>query len=337
MYYVGFDVHSKTSFCVILDEDGATVAKCKLDNNPFSFANFLLDFDEPMKAVMEATTDAYFVKAILDELRIPACLAHPRKLRLIAESHSKTDAKDAHFLADLLRRGSVPEAYLAPAEVTQLRELTRGRQSLVKARTSFKNKVSAILRRHGCQCPVKDKFGKAGREWIEGLELPMMSAAMLHIFLVVIDMFSDYIAQCNAKLREASKHDERIRRLQEIPGIAEVFGPMIIAELGEIERFPSKRKFVAYCGLAPSVRQSAETTHYGSLRPDCNHWLRYALIEAAHSCKRSSGPYRDYYLDKLEQRDEKVATVATARRLCRLVFAMLRSGEDYQPDYNQVA
>lgn len=337
MYYVGFDVHSKTSFCVIIDENGETVAKCRLDNDPFHFACFLLDFDEPMEAVMEATTDAYFVKAMLDELGIPVCLAHPRKLRLIAESHSKTDPKDARYLADLLRVGMVPKAYLAPVEVMQLRELTRGRQSLVKAKTSFKNKVSAILRRHGCQCPFKDKFGKAGREWLAEIELPMLSAMMLRIFLAVIDMLSECVSECNAKLLEMSEHDERIQRLQQIPGIAEVFGPMIIAELGEIERFPSKKKFVAYCGLAPSVRQSAETTHHGSLRPDCNHWLRYAFIEAAHSCKRSPGHYRDYYLDKLEKRDKKVATIATARKLCRLVFAMLRSGEDYQPDYGQAA
>ena len=124
---------------------------------------------------------------------------------------------------------------------------------------------------------------------------------------------------------------------REIPGIAEVFGPMIIAEVGEISRFLKKKEFVAYCGLAPTVRQSANNTYRGSLRPDCNHWLRYAFVEAAHSCKKVPGPYRDYYLDKAEKRDKKIATVATARRLCRLVFAMLWSGEDYRAEPGQAA
>jgi len=335
--YVGLDVHSKTSFCVILDEDGNTVAECNLDNDLDEFTCFFTGFDQPMEAVMEATTDAYFVNAMLTELGIPVRLAHPRRLRWIAESNSKTDAKDAHFLADLLRRGSVPEAYLAPAEVLQLRELTRGRQSLVNSRTGHKNRISAMLRRLGCKCPVKNKFGVAGREWLESLELPSAHATMAARDLVVIDMYDEQIAECDAELREVSRRDERIQRLQQIPGIAEVFGPMIIAEVGEISRFPAQENFVAYCGLAPTVRKSAETTYRGSLRPDCNHWLRYAFIEAAHSCKKCPGQYRDYYLAKVEERDKKVATVATARRLCRLVFAMLRSGEDYRAEPGQAA
>ena len=325
--YVGLDVHSETTFYVILDEDGNTVAERNLDNDAYEFTSFFTGFKQPMEAVMEATTDAYFIQALLTQLGIPVRMAHPRKLRWIAESRSKTDAKDAHFLADLLRRGSVPEAYLAPAEVMQLRELTRGRQSLVSSRTSHKNRISAMLRKLGCKCPVKSKFGKAGREWLDSLELLGMSAMMLDIHLAVIDVFGVYIAKC----------DERIQRLQQIPGIAEVFGPMIIAEVGDISRFPAKENFVAYCGLAPTVRKSAETTYRGSLRPDCNHWLRYAFIEAAHSCKKCPGQYRDYYLDKVEERDKKVATVATARRLCRLIFAMLRSGEDYRAEPGQAA
>ena len=313
------------------------MAERNLNNNPFEFADFFDSFNGPMEAAMEATTDAYFVQVMLDDLGIPVRLANPRKLRLIAESNSMTDRDAAFVLAFVLRMGGLPEAYLAPAEVMQLREITRGRKSLVTSRTRYKNKVSAMLRRHGCACPVKDKFTKAGREWLAGLQLPMLSAMMLRIYLTVIDMLSGFIAECDAKLCEISDHDERIQRLQQIPGIAEVFGPMIVAEIGEIERFWSKTKFVAYCGLAPTVHQSAKTTHRGSLRKDCNHWLRFAFIEAAQSCGRTPGPYRDYYQRKLEERDSKVAKVATARKLCRLVFAMLRSGEDYRADHNQAA
>jgi len=128
-----------------------------------------------------------------------------------------------------------------------------------------------------------------------------------------IDRLDADIAACDRELRELKLRDERIERLQQVPGIAD------------------------YCGLAPTVRQSADKTYRGSLRPDCNHWLRYAFIEAAHSCARSSGRYREYHDRKLERRDKKVATVATARRLCRLVFAMLWSGEDYRADRDRAA
>jgi len=335
--YVGLDVHSETSFCVILDQDGEIVAERDLNNDPFDFAEFFTSFDGPMEAAMEATTDAYFVQVVLDELGIPVRLAHPRRVRLIAESSVMTDRRAAFILAHLLRMGVLPEAYLAPAEVLQLRELTRGRQSLVTSGTRYKNKVSALLRRHGCRCPVKDKFTKAGREWIAGLQLPMLSAMMLRIYLAVIDMVGEFIAECDAMLQEISKRDERIQRLQQIPGIGPVFGPMIVAEVGDIERFWDKTKFVAYSGLAPTVHQSSKTTHRGSLRQDCNHWLRFAFIEAAQSCGRLPGPYHDYYQRKLQERDSKVAKVATARRLCRLVFAMLHSGQDYRAQPNQAA
>ena len=335
--YVGLDVHRDTSFCIILDEDGNTVAQRNLDNDIVEFATFFARFDEPMEAAMEATTDAYFVQAVLTELGISARLAHPRKLRLIAESSSVTDRNAAFLLADMLRMGRLPEAYLPPAEIRQLRELTRGRQSLVRARTRLKSQISALLRRHGCKCPVTDKFSKAGRQWLEDVELPRMTAMLLDIYLAVMDVLGAYISECDRELAEASRRDERIQRLQQIPGIAEVFGPMIIAEIGDISRFLSKRQFVAYCGLAPTVHQSGDKTHRGSLRRDCNHWLRYAFIEAAHSCVHTPGPYRDYYQAKADKRDKKVAIVATARRLCRLVFAMLWSGEDYRADHGQAA
>lgn len=337
MYYVGLDVHRDTSFCAIMDKAGNTIAERNLHNDVLEFANFFAHFDQPMEAAMEATTDAYFIEALLTELGITVRLAHPAKLRLIAESSSKTDRSDAHLIADMLRMGRLPEAYLAPAEVRQLRELTRGRQSLVHTRTRLKNQISALLRRYGHKPSVKDKFGKAGRTWMQSLQLPTMAAMLLDIYLAVIDVISAYVSECDNKLRELSRRDERIQRLQEIPGIAQVFGPMIIAEIGEISRFWSKRRFVAYCGLAPIVRQSADKTYTGPLRRDCNHWLRYAFIEATHSCVKSPGRYRDYYQRKAEQRNKKVATVATARRLCRLVFALLWSDEHYQSDHAHAA
>lgn len=335
--YVGLDVHRDTSFCVIMDQDGEIVAQQNLDNDVVEFANFFARFEQPMEAAIEATTDAYFVQAVLAELGIAVRLAHPRKLRLIAESSSVTDRGAAFLLADMLRMGRLPEAYLAPAEIRQLRELTRGRQSLVRARTRLKNQISALLRRHGCKCPLRDKFSKAGRQWLEGLQLPRLSAMMLEIHLAVIDVLSAYIAECDQELRAASGRDERIQRLQAIPGIGEVFGPMIIAEIGDISRFLAQRQFVAYCGLAPTVHQSADKTYRGSLRHDCNHWLRFAFVEAAQSCARSPGPYRDYYQSKVEKRDSKVAALGTARRLCRLVFAMLWSGEHYRAECGQAA
>lgn len=335
--YVGLDVHRDTSFCTILDEDGNTVAQRNLDNDVVEFARFFARFDEPMEAAMEATTDAYFVQAVLAELGISVRLAHPRKLRLIAESSSVTDRNAAFLLADMLRMGRLPEAYLPPAEMRQLRELTRGRQSLVRARTRLKSQISALLRRHGCRCPLKDKFSQAGRQWLAAVELPRMAALLLDMYLAVTDVLGAYISECDGELGEACDRDERIQRLQRIPGIAQVFGPMIIAEIGDISRFLSQRQFVAYCGLAPTVHQSGDKTHRGALRRDCNHWLRFAFIEAAQSCARTPGPYRDYYQAKVGQRDKKVATVATARRLCRLVFAMLWSGEDYRAGHGQAA
>jgi len=320
-----------------MDRDGELVAQAKLENNVPAFTDFFSRFDEPMEVAMEATTDAHFIASVLGKLGLTVRLAHPRKLRLIAESSSKTDRHDAYLLADMLRMGRLPEAYLADAEMTQLRELSRGRQSLVKARTRIKNQISALLRRHGCKSPVKDKFSKLGREWMAGLQLPRISAMVLDTQLATMDTISAHIAEYDDELAEAAGHDERIQRLQQVPGIGKVFAPMIVAEIGSIMRFPSKIRFVAYCGLAPIVRQSAEKTYRGSLRHDCNHWLRFAFIEAAHSCQRSAGVYGDFYRQKAQERDESVAATATARRLCRLVFAMLWSEREYRADYEQVA
>jgi len=335
--YVGLDVHSRSSFCVVMNRAGEVVAQAKLENSMQAFTEFFRPFVRPMEVAVEATTDAYYIADMLYKLGLTTRLAHPRRLRLIAESSSKTDRHDAFILADLLRMGRLPEAYLPSAETMELREVSRGRQSLVRERTRFKNRVSALLRRQGCSCPVKDKFTKKGREWIAELELPRSIRMVLNTQLTVIDVLNAEIRKLDNELRKFARHDERIQRLMRIPGIGVVFAAMIVAEIGTISRFPSKIGFVAYCGLAPIVRQSGEKTRRGSLRHDCNHWLRYAFVEAAHSCARTKGAYARYYSDKAQERDSSVAAAATGRRLSRLVFAMLWSGQEYQPDRSRAA
>jgi len=150
-----------------------------------------------------------------------------------------------------------PESYLAPPEVRQRRERTRYRMALSLLRTGVKNRVQAILHRFGILHDFSDLFGKAGRRFLEGLELPEGSRQALKGYLDVLDVLTRLIGQFEQWMKENLEEDEIVRLLTSIPGIGLILAHVIRSEIGEIERFPTFRHLASYDGLAPMSDDTA--------------------------------------------------------------------------------
>ena len=168
--WIGIDLHRRRSQIAVIDEHGELTLSRRIVNDRETFLELLGD-PESAHVVLEATYGWEWLAELLEEAGYDVHLAHPLRTRAIAAARVKTDAIDAKTLAHLLRTGFLPEAYIAPRELRDLRELLRHRATLTRMRSAVKNRVHAILAKHGIANEHSDLFGKGGREFLAGLEL----------------------------------------------------------------------------------------------------------------------------------------------------------------------
>jgi len=285
-------------------------------------------------AVIESMSGARFVHDRLELAGWDVRIADAAKARGIAPLACKTDTIDTWVLAELARLQLVPEIWLPDPEIRAERERARFRLHLVKHRSALKNRVHAILFQHGVTNPVSDLFGAAGRVLLERLRLPEPWASTVGASLALIDVLDEQITACERELRELGAEHRYIPLLMSCPGIGWVLASTIASEIGDIERFPSPRKLVGYTGLCPRVDQSGERDRRGPLRKNGPTYLRWALVEAAHTAYRHP-LYRPILERKRAQlgkkRGTKIAALDVARRLTEAIWHMLTRDEPFAP------
>jgi transposase len=327
MNSVGIDLHRNRSHVAAIDEQGELVLSRRIVNDRDAFLELLGRLDGETRIAVEATYGWEWLAELLEDAGYEMHLAHPLRTRAIAAARVKTDAVDARTLAHLLRADLLPEAYIAPRELRDLRELLRHRAALVGMRTAVKNRVHAVLARHGVTNQHADLFGKAGRAFLAGLELREPPRRRLDSLLAVIGDFDREIATTTLEIDQRAKQDNRVEVLCQIRGVGRYTAMLIIAEVGEINRFPTARHLCAWAGLTPTVRSSDGKARLGRISRQGSPLLRWALVEAAQKTPTGGGPLREQFERIAKRRGRKVAKVAVARQILTLCFYGLRDGE----------
>src|ERR1700749_2613940 len=169
---VGMDLHRRRSVLVRMTEDGRKLETARITNSPAALRREIAKAGKNPRVVIEATYGWYWAVDVLHEAGAEVHLAHPLGVRAYSYRRVKNDERDAADLADLLRMGRLPEAWIAPPEIRELRELTRYRHKLVKTRTSLKDQVHGVLAKLGTAVPCTDLFGGFGSAWLDSLDLP---------------------------------------------------------------------------------------------------------------------------------------------------------------------
>ena len=216
--WVGIDLHRRRSQIAIIDEHGELSLSRRIVNDRETFTELLGDPDGTHIA-LEATYGWEWLADLLEEAGYDVHLAHPLRTEAIAAARVKTDAVDAKTLAHLLRTGLLPEAYIAPPELRDLRELLRHRAVLTRMRAAVKNRVHALLARQGIRQEHSDLFGKGGQEFLAGLELPDGSRRRLNSLLSLIGDFDREITTTTREIDARAKTDERVQVLCQIRGV----------------------------------------------------------------------------------------------------------------------
>jgi transposase len=288
----------------------------------------------PGKAVLESTRNWGVIYDWLEEVLDDVALAHPLKVRAIAEARIKTDKISADILCDLLRSNLLPEAYAPSRETREIKNVLRQRIFFVRMQTMIKNRIHTIIDRHpeiDSQTPdVTDMFGATGTRWLSQVVLPGQDNRLLASAVELLQAVRQRIAESNEIVKELARDDKRVRLLRSIPGLGPFFSVVAANEIDDISRFCDEKKLCAYAGLVPSTYASGGKVFHGRITKTGNKWLRWAFVEAVPPAIKHDADLFAYYQRLKMKKGNNAAKVATARRLLTIAYRVLKQERLYE-------
>jgi transposase len=337
MLYVGVDLHKHSiSLCVVnlvgrqrqvmerkrfrCDEEDAILAY---------FAGL-----GPYEAVVEATASYEWFVKLIEPTAARIVLAHPGKLRVIAESKKKTDKLDAQTLAEFLAFDEIPQAWRPTPRVREHRTLVRLRAYCQGRITSAKNKLRWIVASYNAD--RSDLFSRTGRAYLAQIDLSAADRFAADLLCEELDQHAARLKTIDQQLKQFARAAPLVEQearavLASVPCVGPVTTEVLLAEAGDVRRFGSQRKATAYAGLAPGVRQSDKRTKQLPITKTGSRLLRTALVELAWRLTNKTRRWGLLY-ERLKKRcGAKKAIVAVARRAWCVIVSLLRSGQAYRP------
>jgi transposase len=325
--YVGIDLHRRRSVVVVLNDDGERVSWSRIDNTPANLAaGIVAAGGADAEVAMEACWGWYWAADVIAECGARLHLAHPLGIAGYENRRVKNDIRDATLLADLLRLGRLPEAWVAPPEVRQLREIVRYRAKLARLRSGLKQQVHQTLGKEGV-IPELDSIWRAGgQRWLDELRLGDVYVDRIESLRDLIELYDREIRECDGRIHRRLKGHPGYEAVQALRGVGPVLAAVFVAEIGDVTRFDNPRRLCSWAGLTPRLRESDAHSHRGHITKQGSRLLRWAAVEAV------SGAVRDPQIASVKarvgaRRGRNIGRVAAARHLLTLVYYGLRDGE----------
>lgn len=240
------------------------------------------------QVVLEATYGWYWAADALAAAGASVHLAHPLGVKAFEYRRVKNDVRDASDLADLLRMGRLPQAWIAPPATRELRELVRHRAKLVALRSLCKAEVHAVLAKCGVQVVMSDLFGMEGTALLDTLDLPVPFAARVTSLRRLIEALEFEIDLFAGMVRGRLARDPGYAAVQTIPGIGPVLGAVLVAEIGDVSRFDRPEQLTSWAGLTPKHHESDTHVHRGRITKQGSRLVRWAAVESVQILPKSS-------------------------------------------------
>ncbi|MEV5302165.1 IS110 family transposase [Amycolatopsis methanolica] len=320
---MGIDLHRRRSVIVRTSATGEVLESTRIVNDAERLVSVLSRCGEAPEVVMEATYGWYWAADVISGAGAHLHLAHPLGVKAFEYRRVKNDEIDAKDLADLLRLGRLPEAWIAPLPIRELRELVRHRAKLVALRSHCKAEIHAVLAKCGVQVPMTDLFGAAGTDLLHRVTLPGVYRGridslrrLMEILEFEIDVFAGIV---QARLSV----DPGYTAVQTIPGIGPTLAAVFVAEIGDVHRFGGPKQLASWCGLTPNHHESDAHVHRGAITKQGSRLVRWAAVESEQrlSAEHAVGAFRDRIATK---RGRNIAVVAAARKQVGHVYHALR-------------
>jgi transposase len=303
--WVGVDLHLHRSVISRIDDRGELIEWVRIDNDPKALVKEVRRAGRRAPVAIEATYGWYWAVDALQAAKFEVHLAHPYGMKKMRKAKRvKTDQADAYELANLLRLGSLPEAWIAPVELRELRELVRHRQRLVKASTSVKSGIRGLLAKHGIRLEVSHLEGPTG-----------------------LALLANEIDAVVTELDKRLKNHVGYRNLLQIKGIGPTLAAVFVVEIGDVNRFPTAQALTCWAGLTPRHYESDKTVRRGQISKEGCALVRWAAVEAVQRpCEPTVAAVKERILARRGRPARNIAKVAAGRRMLEVVYYVLRDG-----------
>jgi transposase len=332
MHYVGLDVHKKTIAWCVKDARGGLVGRGEVAATREALSAWLATLRRPWSGALEATLFSGWIYDFLSPHAAVLKVAHPAMLKAIAAGKKKNDRLDAEKICDLLRVDLLPECYMAPAPIRELRRLLRYRNLVVSQAVRMKNKIAGLLMEVGTSYNKKRLHGrKYFNELLEsGLEqVPESVMEMLRLSRNQLEIFTAIQKRLLSGLEAHPLLQERVARLRTCEGVGLITALTWALEVGEPQRFGRLGQAISYCGLCSAQENSAGKDYRGPLSKMRNKHLQRVLIEAAKLAPRYSPRLAAVHQRELARGNKNRATLAVARRLVAYLLAVDKRGSEF--------
>ena len=248
-------------------------------NDPVEFALAMAEAGEGPEVALEATYGYYWAADLLKENGATVHLVHPLGLHWDSR-RVKNDERDATELAKRLWRGDLPEAWVAPPEVRELRELVRYRAKLVALRTSAKAQVHAVMAKCGVLPELDDMFGPGGQVLLGQDAAPQPYRYRVDSLRRLVEVFDDEVDIAESQVHKRLGRHRGYRAVQALHGVGPVMAAIFVAEVGDVSRFVSARHLCSWAGLTPLHRESDDKARRGHITKQGSTLVRWAAVEA---------------------------------------------------------
>jgi transposase len=331
LYYIGLDIHKKVIAYCIKAIDGRLVGQGMIEASRRALDEWVHGLPGPWIGAMEATIFTGWIYDHLAQHAVELKVAHPEMLKAITAAKKKNDRADAERIADLLRVNLLPECYMLPTDIRELRRILRYRNHIVRTAVKMQNKMSGLLLEVGADY---NKARLRGKRYFARLletveEIPQSVKELLKLSRAGFEMFHAIQKQLIKALRTNSLIQDRVRKLMTIQGIGEVTALTWVLEIGEPARFDSIRQAISYCGLCSAQRESAGKEQRGPISKKRNKHLQTMIIEAAKIAPHWNPKLAAIHERELKKGNRNRATLAVARKLVAYMMAVDKAASDF--------
>jgi len=336
MITIGIDFHKKTSTCCVITKNGQILRNCKIMNNKKNIREFIQSFDEPKRIAMESTRSWGLFYETIKDLSDDFQLGHPLKMKAISSCETKNDKVDANMIARLAHNNFLPKVFIPNISIRDLRAVVRFRGILVNQRRSIRNQIHALIDNNvwpdDKPKSFKNIFCKRGREWLSALALSENQRFILDESLEAFDQISKQILNIEAFLQQQEVDIPGLKYLRSTPGFkfSKINAYCVLLEIADIKRFRKATGLMHYAGFIPREYSSGEKYRTGRLIKQANMRLRTAIIESTFAAIRTDPGLKAYYKSVKLRRGSGPAIIATARKLCKAIYYVLKEQRSYK-------
>ena len=331
--YLALDIHKHYSVVAGVNFEGQVVVEpVRIEHADLE--SWLKKHIQPTDyVVIESTTNAWHIYDLLVPLAEKVLVANPIKVKQIAQARVKTDIRDTLILARMLAANMIPEIWVPPAHVRNLRYLLSQRRHLVGMHTATVNRMHSVAHRHHLSHPRGKRFNEKSTKWQQDNVLSDSEQFQLELDMNTKKHLAEQTEKITEKLRGMSHQRpwaESMMYLMQLPGFGVITGMTVLAAIGDITRFESPKQLASYSGLTPGVEQSGVKLRGKKITKEGRKDLRWAMVEVAQRAVKSDPLWKHRFIELCRRMHRNQAIVVIAHRLLELVWYVLSRRQPYR-------